>query len=107
MNFEVKSLEADVGAEIIGLDLDRPIDEVTRNNLYRVWEAKKDHQGAGLCCLLQKPAAFAKNMEEGFMVAGFVQDLCTLPWGPSVSDALQLDKPGWSARERVLRFCAN
>lgn len=37
MSFEVKPLDAAVGAEIIGLDLDQPIDEMTRQALYDVW----------------------------------------------------------------------
>ena len=37
VNFEVKPLEAEVGAEITGLDLDLPIDETTRQALYKAW----------------------------------------------------------------------
>jgi N-acyl-D-aspartate/D-glutamate deacylase len=37
MAFETKPLETGVGAEIIGLDLSRPIDEATRSALYEVW----------------------------------------------------------------------
>lgn len=37
MRFEVKPLDADVGAEIIGLDLDETLDEATRQALYDTW----------------------------------------------------------------------
>jgi len=37
MGFEVRPLDAKVGVEIIGLDLDAPIDERTRKALYDVW----------------------------------------------------------------------
>lgn len=37
MRFEVKPLDADVGVEIEGLDLDQPIEEDTRRALYDTW----------------------------------------------------------------------
>ena len=37
MDFDVKPLDAEVGAEIVGLDLDREVDEATRKALYDVW----------------------------------------------------------------------
>jgi taurine dioxygenase len=37
MNFEVKPLNAAVGAELTGLDLDAPIEEATRRALYEAW----------------------------------------------------------------------
>ena len=37
MAFEVKRLDGGIGAEIVGLDLGRPIDEATRAGLYEAW----------------------------------------------------------------------
>ena len=37
MDFEVVALDADVGAEIVGLDLDRPIGKATQRALYDAW----------------------------------------------------------------------
>ena len=37
MNFEVIALDGEIGAEIVGLDLDRPIEEATRRALYDAW----------------------------------------------------------------------
>ena len=37
MSFQTKPLDAEVGIEILGLDLDRPIDEPTRRALYDTW----------------------------------------------------------------------
>ena len=37
MRFEVKPLATGVGAEVVGLDLDRPIDEATQRSLYDTW----------------------------------------------------------------------
>jgi taurine dioxygenase len=37
LSFEIEPLEGAVGAEISGLDLDMPIDEVTRRALYEAW----------------------------------------------------------------------
>jgi len=37
MNFEVKPLDAAVGVEILGLDLDEPIEDSTRQDLYDTW----------------------------------------------------------------------
>lgn len=37
MSFEVKPLDAEVGAEILGLDLDRPVGDATRQDLYDAW----------------------------------------------------------------------
>ena len=37
MDFEVAALDAEIGAEIVGLDLDRRIGEATRRALYEAW----------------------------------------------------------------------
>jgi taurine dioxygenase len=37
MRFEVKPLDAEVGVEVIGLDLGQPVDEPTRQALYDTW----------------------------------------------------------------------
>lgn len=37
MSFEARRLDAEVGVEIVGLDLDRPLSDATRQDLYDVW----------------------------------------------------------------------